>query len=108
MQTPNREQVEAAHQLAEALLRFLAVLRPSIPEPVEPRPPQPAEPKPAEDAPFEKLLVSAREAASLLRVSDRTLWTLTAPRGLILSVRLGRSVRYSVDSLRSWVRRAEK
>jgi len=107
MQTPSREQIEAAHQLAEAMLRFLTVLRPSAPKPPEVRPPQRVEPKPAEDTPFEKLLVSAREAASLLCVSDRTLWTLTAPRGPIPSVRLGRSVRYSVEALRAWVRHAE-
>jgi excisionase family DNA binding protein len=53
--------------------------------------------------PTTKLLLTVREAAEALSVSERTLWALTAPRGPIRSVRLGRSVRYSADSLRDWI-----
>lgn len=48
------------------------------------------------------LLVNSREASRLLQISERTLWTLTKA-GEIPSVRLGRSVRYSVDALRRWI-----
>ena len=50
-----------------------------------------------------KLLLSAREAAIALSVSEKTLWTNSCPRGTIPVVRLGRSVRYSVEALREFV-----
>jgi excisionase family DNA binding protein len=58
---------------------------------------------PIEHFPTTRLLLTVREAAQALSVSERTLWALTAPRGPIRSVRLGRSVRYSADSLRDWI-----
>ncbi len=52
----------------------------------------------------EPLAVTAREAARLLRVSERTLWGLTAPRGPIPVARIGpRLVRYSVNELRRYL-----
>jgi hypothetical protein len=54
----------------------------------------------------EPLLLTAREAAAALRISTKTLWNLTQPRGTIPALRIGpgeRSVRYSVDSLRRWI-----
>jgi excisionase family DNA binding protein len=50
-----------------------------------------------------RLLLTALEAAQALRISERKLWDLTAPRGPIRVVRLGRSVRYPVDELRRWI-----
>ena len=44
------------------------------------------------------LLVKPDEAAKLLSISTRTLWTLTR-EGVVPCVRLGKSVRYSLDSL---------
>ena len=44
------------------------------------------------------LLVRPAEAARLLSVSQRTLWTLTQS-GVLPCVRLGRSVRYSPAAL---------
>jgi excisionase family DNA binding protein len=41
-----------------------------------------------------RLLLTAREAAAYLAISERTLWSLTAPRGPIRVVRIGRTVRY--------------
>lgn len=55
--------------------------------------------------PLDSLLVDAREAARLLCISDRTLWTMT-DRGVIPCIRIGRAVRYSVDDLRSWIARS--
>jgi excisionase family DNA binding protein len=50
-----------------------------------------------------KLLLTAREAAAVLSVSERTLWSMTWPRGPIRPVRLGRAVRYSTNALKAWI-----
>jgi excisionase family DNA binding protein len=55
------------------------------------------------DPPQLKLLLTTREAAVILSISERTLWSLTWPRGPLRPVRLGRSVRYSAEALRAWV-----
>lgn len=49
------------------------------------------------------LAVPARDAARMLSISERALWSLTAPRGPIPCVRLGRSVRYSVAALQRYL-----
>ena len=55
------------------------------------------------------LLIPARDAARMLSVSERTLFSMTAPRGPIVSVRIGRAdsgnprVLYSVERLREWI-----
>jgi hypothetical protein len=51
----------------------------------------------------EKLLLSARDAAGALSVSQRTLWSMTQPRGAIPAIRLGARVLYSIDDLRRWI-----
>ena len=50
-----------------------------------------------------KLLLTPREAAEALSICEKSLWSVTWPRGPILCVRLGRSVRYSLDSLREFI-----
>lgn len=57
---------------------------------------------PADPAPS-LLLLTPRAASAALSVSPRTLWGLTAPRGPIPAVRLGRAVRYSAEALRAWI-----
>jgi excisionase family DNA binding protein len=54
------------------------------------------------DAP--KLLLTPREAAAALSICEKTLWNLTN-RGerRLPAVKIGRSVRYSVEALRKWV-----
>lgn len=52
------------------------------------------------------LLVDTREAARLLNISTRTLWTLTA-RGELPSVRIGRRVLYRLETLREFSERQE-
>ena len=47
-------------------------------------------------------LLKPKEAAAVLAISERTLWTLTDD-GVIPSVRIGRSVRYDVADLRRWI-----
>lgn len=48
------------------------------------------------------LLLTVREAADVLRVSERTLWSLTNS-GELPSVRVGRSVRYDQNDLADWI-----
>jgi hypothetical protein len=49
------------------------------------------------------LLLTAREAARALRVSPRTLWAMTAPRGPVPCVRLGRRLHYAPADLAALV-----
>lgn len=51
----------------------------------------------------EPLLLKPREAAQVLSISERTLWGLSAPRGPIPTVRLGKSVRYSREALQDFI-----
>ena len=51
----------------------------------------------------EKLLLSARDAAHALSISERTLWSMTAPRGPVPAVRLGSRVLYPADAIRQWI-----
>ncbi|ADG67059.1 hypothetical protein Plim_1224 [Planctopirus limnophila DSM 3776] len=55
--------------------------------------------------PNEKLLISAKEAARRLSISERSLWSLTNQRR-IPTIRIGRSVRYSVIGLEEWIRQS--
>ena len=57
---------------------------------------------------FPKLLLTAREAAECLSISEKTLWNYTVPRGSLRCVRIGRRVLYSVEALRAWMERQEE
>ncbi len=48
------------------------------------------------------LLLTPPQAAKALAISERKLWSMTAA-GEIPSLKMGRSVRYSVDDLRRWI-----
>jgi excisionase family DNA binding protein len=48
------------------------------------------------------LLFTSRQAAQMLAISERTLWDLTRRRD-IACVRIGRSVRYTVTDLQSYI-----
>jgi hypothetical protein len=53
-----------------------------------------------------RLALTAREAADALGITERTLWSLSEPRGPIPSFRIGpggRSIRYSVAALQTWI-----
>jgi excisionase family DNA binding protein len=54
-------------------------------------------------SPAPQLLLTPREAAEALSISERALWQLTYPRGQLPVVRLGRSVRYDVQALRDYI-----
>jgi excisionase family DNA binding protein len=53
------------------------------------------------------LLIPAREAARLLSVSERTVWTLTKD-GAIPCLRIGRRVLYDPGDLRAWIDRQKR
>jgi excisionase family DNA binding protein len=55
---------------------------------------------------MEPMLLLTRQAAKLLNISERTLWTLTN-EGKIPCVRVGRSVRYDPNDLRAWIASAK-
>lgn len=49
-----------------------------------------------------KLLLTPRQAAAALQLSERTLWELTH-RGEIPRLKIGASVRYDLRDLQSWI-----
>ena len=49
-----------------------------------------------------KLLVSRREAAAMLAISERLLWTLTA-NGELPAIKIRKAVRYSVGDLQRFI-----
>ena len=53
------------------------------------------------------ILLSPREAAKALSICEKTLYTYTKA-GRIPAVRIGRSVRYSLEDLKQWVRSASE
>jgi excisionase family DNA binding protein len=57
---------------------------------------------PGQAAEAKTLALRPREAAKLLGISTRTLWTWTA-QGIIPSAKVGRTVLYPVDHLRAWL-----
>ena len=56
-------------------------------------------------AAIEPLLLTPRATAKTLSVSERTLYSLTEPRGDIPVIRVGKNiVRYAVEDLKEWAR----
>jgi hypothetical protein len=51
----------------------------------------------------DELLVNQPTAARMLCLSQSGLRKLSAPRGPVPCLRIGRAVRYSVESLRAWI-----
>lgn len=60
--------------------------------------------KPVDANQSPKLLLTSRESAELLSISQRTLWSLTNS-GAIRSVRIGAAVRYTLEELREFITR---
>jgi excisionase family DNA binding protein len=52
-------------------------------------------------------LLTAREAATALGVSERTLWALTK-KGKVSAVRIGRLVKYDPEDLRAFIERSKE
>ena len=55
---------------------------------------------------MEPILVNSREAAKMLAMSERKLWSLKT-QGSIPSVKSGKSVRYRTEALRRWAEEKE-
>ena len=55
---------------------------------------------------IEPMLLTARQAAKALCISERTLYSITQ-RGDLRAVRCGRLVRYDPADLRAWIERAK-
>lgn len=49
------------------------------------------------------MLVNTKEAAKMLGICEKSLWSRTVPRGTLPCVRLGRLVRYDPRDLQVWV-----
>jgi excisionase family DNA binding protein len=58
--------------------------------------------QPVSGPPAEPLLLDSHEAARLLAVSPRTLWSMTK-RGVLPAVRIGRAVRFDPADLRRFI-----
>jgi len=56
---------------------------------------------------LQPLLVTAREAARLLSISERSLWQLSKD-GAIPAVRIGRAVRYDPRDLQACIERSKQ
>jgi len=56
---------------------------------------------------IEPLLLTARQTARMLAISERSLYSLTKA-GNLPAVRIGRSVRYDPDDIRAWIDAAKK
>jgi excisionase family DNA binding protein len=95
------QELQAAHELGEAIVRLVKAMtvqpqdKPQpIPTPIPPQQP-PAQP--------EKELLSIQEAAQLMNVSTKTLWSRSFPRGSIRTVRIGSRVLYPRTMLMQWI-----
>ncbi|MEM7210312.1 MAG: helix-turn-helix domain-containing protein [Pseudomonadota bacterium] len=95
-------EIEAARDLGEAILRFIVAMEDRR-APAEPKPDVHTPVPVASDEADHDRLLTTREAAELLRVSDRTLYNLTQPRGPIRPVRLGGAIRYAIQDVREAV-----
>jgi excisionase family DNA binding protein len=51
----------------------------------------------------EKLLYSARETAAMLGLSQKTVWSISTPRGTLPVVRVGSRTLYSKTDLEAWI-----
>jgi excisionase family DNA binding protein len=56
--------------------------------------------KPPDD---QGLLIASKEAAKLLKVSERTLWRMHTTGEMPPPIRIGRAVRWSLETLKKWV-----
>ena len=59
---------------------------------------------PVRNSPPPTMLLTVRQAAEALQISERKLWSMTAS-GEIPRVRIGRSVRYDPTDLQAWIER---
>lgn len=58
---------------------------------------------PATSTPAPKLLLTVRETCAAMSVCAKTLYTLTAPRGSLPAVRIGKAVRYDLRDIQAFI-----
>ena len=51
----------------------------------------------------DKLVLTIREVAKILGVTEQTLWKWTCPRGDLPCVKMGKLVRYRPQDLEEWI-----
>ncbi|MBL9149402.1 MAG: helix-turn-helix domain-containing protein [Phycisphaerae bacterium] len=74
-------------------------------DPPAPQTPSPVSPQPEKP---ERTLLTSREVAGRLGISERTVWSITAPRGPLPTIRIGRRTMYSVSDLDILVERLKQ
>jgi hypothetical protein len=62
---------------------------------------------PLSSTPPQPLLLTIRETAAALRISERTLWSMTQPRGPIPVVRIGVRTLYDPRALQDWIEKQQ-
>ena len=80
-------QIEDTSQLSDFLK---AVVMEALPKPV------------SEPVSEPEILLSSREAAKLLDISERTLWGFAKSGRILKPIRIGKSVRWNAHELRRW------
>jgi hypothetical protein len=53
-------------------------------------------------------LLCAREVSEILGVCERTLCTITSPRGPLKAVRIGRSLRYTPSAVNDFIEASQR
>ncbi len=61
----------------------------------------------SKSAHLDQLLLSTKQAAEMLAISKRKLWSMTVG-GELPHLRIGRSVRYPVGDLQTWIAKNTK
>jgi len=113
---PTEDEIIAAQRLADALLAFMTAVEVGRAKRDASRTPArsegsdmaltaqaPGMTKRGQSNARDRLLLTSREAAEALSISNRTLWEKTAPRGPIPVVRIGTSVRYAMEDIAATV-----
>ena len=98
---PTQREAQAARSLAESILEFYLAMEEGRVTRTERarKPPQTKPVVPANPERDPAAVMTSRQAAKYLSVGERTMWKLTAPRGPIPSVRMGRVIRFRVKDL---------
>ena len=55
-----------------------------------------------------RLLIPVRDAAGFLSICEKTLWSMTVPRGTLPCVKIGRRVLYDPVDLHRWIEAQKK
>jgi excisionase family DNA binding protein len=54
------------------------------------------------------LLIDSKQLAKLLRISERTLWKLHHTGEMAPPIRIGRAVRWSLETLKAWIEKGRQ